>query len=365
VTIHVRRADYIPVVERILPGSGSCLRIGRAMRRLAATQRLDVVEFANWEGLGLCFAVGRSVPMVVRLHTSSREAHTINGDPIRGAVKWDVRREGWQARMADALVTHSEAHRAEMAAELGVEDKQIKVIPHGIAVFPEFTRLDRPTMEPSVVFLGRLETRKGTLDLLRAIPRVLTAVPLARFTLIGKDRDHCPGNRTHAQYVRDEFPPEIRARINFAGELPDDAVDRWLQTAEVFVAPSLYESFGLVFLEAMRWGTAVVGTRAGAIPEIIEHGESGLLVKPQSPDELAEAIIALLKDPERRRALGEAGRKRVESRFTVERMARQVGDLYEDVVKEWKLKTHDARRGNPVKSQEAATRSLPELHVNE
>ena len=73
----------------------------------------------------------------------------------------------------------------------------------------------------------------------------------------------CPHNRTHAQYLRDEFPAEIRSRIDLLGPIPDDAVNRCLQNADLFVAPSLYESFGLVFLEAMRWGTPVIGTRAG------------------------------------------------------------------------------------------------------
>jgi glycosyltransferase involved in cell wall biosynthesis len=344
ISVHVTPQGYVPLVERFLPGSYNCCQVGRQMRRMASKHQLDVFELANWEGLGVWFAARRSIPIVVRLHTSSLEAHTINADPIRGAVKWDVRREKWQALLADALVTHSEAHRLEMAAELNISKDRISVIPHGVPVFPQFHRAPAQTNDLNVVCLGRLENRKGTVDLLNAAPKILAAVPSARFTFIGKDRDHCPGNRTHAQYIRDEFPAEVQARIHLTGHVSNDDVDRLLQTADVFAAPSLYESFGLVFLEAMRWGTAVVGTRAGAIPEIIDHGQTGLLVKPQSPAELADAIISLLKDPARRQELGDAGRLRVETRYTVERMAQQVQDLYEDVIAEWKRKT--GRRGN-------------------
>jgi hypothetical protein len=349
VSIHVAPADYFPIVERLIPGSGSCYRISRAMRRLVAEQQLDIVEFANWEGLGTLFALSRPIPIVVRLHTSSREAHAIDGRAIRGPIKWDIRRERWQARMADALVTHSVAHQKEMSEELGIECKRIAVIPHGIPVFPDFKRPERATAEPSVVFLGRLETRKGTVDLLHAIPRVLDAVPNARFALIGKDRAHCPANRTHAQYLQDEFAPSIRARVDLLGQIPDGEVDRWLQTADVFVAPSLYESFGLVFLEAMRWGTAVIGTRAGGIPEIIKDNETGLLVEPHKPAQLAEAIISLLKNPSKGRAFGEAGRRRVESNFNVELMACQVENLYQSVIDEWAVrKIHGGKRSNRV-----------------
>ena len=125
--------------------------------------------------------------------------------------------------------------------------------------------------------------------------------------LIGADRRHCPGDRTHAEFLQDEFSPEVRDRILLAGRLPTNEVDAWLQKADVFVAPSLYESFGLVFLEAMRWGTPVVGTTAGAIPEIIEDGRSGLLVPPSNPQALAHAMVRLLRDRAFSQRLGEAG----------------------------------------------------------
>ena len=87
----------------------------------------------------------------------------------------------------------------------------------------------------------------------------------------------------------------------------DDEVTRYLQTADLFVAPSLYESFGLIFLEAMRWGTPVVGTRVGGIPEIVCDGESGVLVSPGNHYRLASAISELLLDEQRRLTLGEKG----------------------------------------------------------
>jgi glycosyltransferase involved in cell wall biosynthesis len=328
VWLHTVRNDYFPVVERILPGSGPCYHIGAAMKRVAAKHELDVVEFPNWEGVGLWYAVRRPAPLVVRLHTSSFEAGQINGIGGNRAVRWDVRREKWLARSADTLVTHSEAHRRRMAEEIGIDAERIAVVPHGISFDRDFQRPARRGTELTVVYLGRLENRKGTIDVLRAVPGVLRDVPEARFVLIGVDRPHCPGGRTHAQYLEEEFPSEVRSRITLTGRLPDVDVDRWLQTADLFVAPSLYESFGLVFLEAMRWGTPVIGTRAGGIPEIVEDGESGILVPPSEPCQLAQAIAGLLRSEDRRRRLGEAGRHRVETIFSLDRMARQVADFY-------------------------------------
>ena len=194
----------------------------------------------------------------------------------------------------------------------------------------------RPGSDLTVVYLGRLEKRKGTRDLLHAVPEVLKAVPRARFVLIGADRAHCPGGRTHARYLEEEFPPGIRSRIRLAGSLSDAEVDRALQTADLFVAPSLYESFGLIFLEAMRWGTPAIGTRAGGIPEIIEDGVSGVLVPPASPSQLAGAIVELLRDEGHRQRLGAAGRRRAEESFSVKGMAQQMAALYENAIRGWR-----------------------------
>ena len=119
-----------------------------------------------------------------------------------------------------------------------------------------------------------------------------------------------------------------------AGALGDEEVTRYLQTADLFVAPSLYESFGLIFLEAMRWGTPVVGTRVGGIPEIVCDGESGVLVSPGNHNELASAISELLLDEQRRLTLGEKGRKRVESHFSVQLMAARTVEFYVGVLRE-------------------------------
>jgi hypothetical protein len=283
ITVHCTQVDHVPLINRLLPGAIPCWRIGQDMRSLVKRYSLDLVEFPNWEGFGLWFQLRSNTPTVVRLHTSSYETQFIDKLPSSRRLRWDVKREHWQCRRAAALVTHSDAHRCLMAKELGCPPGSIELIPHGVHVYRDYSRPVRPAGPPTIVYLGRLEKRKGTIDLLQAIPQVLKSFPEARFVLIGQDRAHCPGGRTHAQYLQEEFPSEVRQQVTLAGRLPDDQVDHWLQTADVFVAPSHYESFGLIFPEAMRWGTPVIGTRTGGIPEIIQDGVTGLLVDIERP----------------------------------------------------------------------------------
>lgn len=329
VRLHFATPKYIPVLDRMLPGTGACIRIGNAMRHLTRRFGIDVVEFPNWEGLAPWFAVGRACALVVRLHTSSAETIQIDGLTLNRQLRYNVRRERWTTAMADRLVTHSNAHRAAMAQELAISQEHISVISHGI----EPVQSSQVPRDPAtILFLGRLERRKGSIDLLDAAPIVLAEIPEARFIFIGADRSHCPGNRTHEQYLADEFPEHVQRQVRFAGRLSDPDVEHWLQRATVFCAPSLYESFGLVLLEAMRWGTPVIGTIAGGIPEIVEHGKSGLLVPPQRPRHLASAIISLLRDRDYRIRLGAAGKERCENCFSLQRMAGQTIRFYQTAI---------------------------------
>ncbi len=332
VPVHFTSTRHLPGLDKLVPGAGACWRVGRAMRRLVRKHLLDVVEFPNWEGYGLLFARLARTPTVVRLYTSSVESQRIDDTATSRWHAWNNWRERAIGHTADAVVTHSAAHRREMCAETGLAEDAVRLVPLGIEMYPGWVRPPRAPGPPTVVYLGRLEHRKGTVELLQAVPHVLAAVPDARFVLIGGDRPHCPGGRTHAAYLADDFPPEVRDRVTLAGRLPQADVDAWLQRADLFVAPSRYESFGLIFLEAMRWGTPVVGTTAGGIPEVVGHGTSGWLVPPENPGELAAAVVRLLTDDGLRAALGAAGRERAEKEFAVERMANRMAELYAEVV---------------------------------
>jgi glycogen(starch) synthase len=109
-------------------------------------------------------------------------------------------------------------------------------------------------------------------------------------------------------------------------------VDQLLQTADVFIAPSRYESFGLIYPEAMRWGIPVIGCNVGGVPEIIQNEKSGLLISPESPEAIAQALHRLLRDERLRLQLGSAGRKHVESEFSSMKMAERVAAKFEKLL---------------------------------
>jgi glycosyltransferase involved in cell wall biosynthesis len=126
-----------------------------------------------------------------------------------------------------------------------------------------------------------------------------------------------PTHRAAAEALVARYP----GRVEMTGMLPREALVEQYARADIFVAPSRYESFGLIFLEAMMHGAACVGTRAGGIPEVVEDGTTGLLVPPEDPAALAEALARLVGDAPLRRRMGEAGLAAYRQKFTAERMA--------------------------------------------
>ncbi len=118
-----------------------------------------------------------------------------------------------------------------------------------------------------------------------------------------------------------------------------------LSHATVFVCPSLYEPLGIVNLEAMACGTAVVASRVGGIPEVVEDGQTGLLVPPDDPAALAQAIGALVADPARAARMGQAGRQRAMSEFSWNGIAEQTAALYAELAGDAEPGDHDAEPG--------------------
>jgi glycosyltransferase involved in cell wall biosynthesis len=188
----------------------------------------------------------------------------------------------------------------------------------------------------TVLYVGRLEKRKGILDLFEAIPQVLAQVPDARFVIAGADNSQHDGFQARTGLDYPTFFRQHHAgageRVEFLGFVDEATLQALYQCCDLFVAPSLYESFGLIYLEAMNYGKPVVACRAGGVPEVVEDGTTGLLVDPASPDALAEAITSLLSSPVRLHDMGLAGRARLLERFTYRQMARGFEEAYRHVI---------------------------------
>jgi rhamnosyl/mannosyltransferase len=198
------------------------------------------------------------------------------------------------------------------------------VVPLGIDPRP-FLDLESPAARalrverPAVLFVGRLRHYKGLDVLVDAAASVD-----ADFRIVGDG----PMSRALRRQAAGSAAAE---RIRFFGQVPDADLPAHFAAADVVVLPSVNrsEAFGLVMLEAMAAGRPVVSTELGTGTSVVnQHGETGLVVPPHDAVALASALVTLLGDPERRAAMGEAGRRRVASQFHVDTMADRVVEIY-------------------------------------
>ncbi|MEA3459820.1 MAG: glycosyltransferase family 4 protein [Chloroflexota bacterium] len=179
---------------------------------------------------------------------------------------------------------------------------------------------------PNILFVGRLEKRKGFKHLLRAFSRIKKAVPEARLLVVGAydEKDKAPfrlyADRHHLEDVE------------FIGHVSEEELPRYYRTCDVFCAPSTgFESFGMVLLEAMAAGKPIVASDIAGYRSVLQDGEQGLLVEPEDEEALAVAILRLWRDPPLRRKMGKRGKARA-SAYSWEKVARQVLDYYEELV---------------------------------
>jgi glycosyltransferase involved in cell wall biosynthesis len=124
----------------------------------------------------------------------------------------------------------------------------------------------------------------------------------------------------------------VKEKIIFTGIIPQNLVPYYYAMSDIVVVPSLQEAFGLVVTEAMACGKPVIGTRVGGIPDQIIDGYNGFLVRPRSPEEIAEKIIYLVDNPDEARHMGMNGRRIVEERFNIEKRVEKIIPIYEEVL---------------------------------
>lgn len=231
------------------------------------------------------------------------------------------------ARLSDRVVAPSRATARELARDYGVAGAA--VIPNGVAPLPPAEAgAEAPSVpagSPVVLYAGRLRTRKAVAVLLEAFARLRREVPGAALVLVG-DGEQRPALEDQARRLG------IEKAVRFTGAVPRDEMARRLAAADLFCLPSLYEGFPLAILEAMAAGLPVVATAVAGVPEAVEHGVTGLLVPPEDADALARALGELARDPERRRLLGEAGRRKLEGELAIPGIAAAYLDLWRELL---------------------------------
>ncbi len=265
---------------------------------------------------GALFSPGQPspYPYVIYLDQTRALAERARAHPSAGQPpppSWGVdwrEHEGAAYRGAAAVVAFSRRAARSVVEDYGVDLDRVHVVGAGANVVPD--KVERRDDGETVLFIGREFERKGGRVLLDAFARLRRTRPRARLLVVGPPRL--------------ELMPEGVLQL---GAEPLAAIPGLLAQATIFAMPTLAEPFGLAFLDAMACSVPCVGTEVDSVPDMVEHGSTGLLVPPGDAAALARALGELLADPDRARAMGARGRERVLARFTWELVAGRLSEV--------------------------------------
>ncbi|MET9308476.1 glycogen synthase [Streptomyces cellulosae] len=326
-----------------LDGANDALRtFSTDLAMAAALEGRDLVHSHTWyANLGGHLAkLLYGIPHVVTAH-SLEPLRPWKAEQLGGGYALSSWAERTAYEAADAVIAVSGAMRDDiLGCYPALDPARVHVVHNGIDISlyrpdPGTDVLDRVGLDrsrPYVLFVGRITRQKGVPHLLRAV-RALD--PAAQVVLCAGAPDTPEIDREFRELY--EELSRVRDGVHWIPQmLPRPEVIQLLTHATVFACPSVYEPLGIVNLEAMACGTAVVASRVGGIPEVVDHGRTGLLMDVDDDFEagLTRALDAVLGDPDTARAMGEAGRERAVTEFGWDAVARRTAGLYEEIFRQ-------------------------------
>jgi len=351
-TVHCQGADRPGAVahrpwDRLAGANPALQTISTDLSMAAAAAPADLVHSHTWYAnlAGHVAALLYGIPHVVTVH-SLEPLRPWKAEQLGGGYALSSWCERTAVESAAAVIAVSRGMRDDLlAAYPAVPGERVRVIHNGIDTAeyspdPATDVLERYGVDPgapTLVFVGRVTRQKGLPVLLRAAADIDPAVQL----VICAGQADTPEIESEVSDLARRLRAGRAAVVWLSGMLAKREVIQLLSHATVFACPSLYEPLGIVNLEAMACGTAVVASRVGGIPEVVADGETGLLVPPGDPPALARAINALVTDERRAAEMGRLGRKRAVADFGWDGIAAQTAALYAELA------------GNPAGGQAA------------
>lgn len=294
----------------------------------------DILEVPEHLAAGIMPIASKALPTVVKLHTphfkfAAERLHDI-GSAFDHQLIYLLERITMV--MADGICSPSEDLAQYVANDMGLPLSSIAIVRNPVNTVqfsPDGDFATLPNAGPTVLFVGRLEERKGIRFLIEAVPIVLKHFPQAQFVVVGSDTPHGPGGSALAHCKQLLKEADCTANVTFIPQVELSKMPTYYRAADICVVPSLYDNAPYTCIEAMSSGKPVIGTTAGGTREYIKPEHNGLLVEPKNPQALAEAILRLLQNPEERTRFGAAARAYVLANLSNEAVGRRMVSFYQ------------------------------------
>jgi glycosyltransferase involved in cell wall biosynthesis len=337
ITVLTHKVKVPAVINKLFKNQWAIIDFARKIKCMLVTSQVlnkiirqygvEVIETTSY--FSLCyFLLYKRIKAPVAVRVSTTFSQIMNEHyPFKSRVMNVIAKmEITFVKNSRYLMTHTHSHALELERLYQIDSKKFEIVPHGINL-PVITE-DVPSGQLiKILYTGRLEYRKGTDVLLAAILLVLQRNANILFELIGNDNDNDYQNRFRAG-----SPETVLQKVIFRGKVDHNTLSQAYQSCDIFVAPSRYESFGLIFIEAMSYCKPVIGCNVGGVSEIITGNYNGLFAETGDAQSLADKIILLVNDIGLRKSMGINARKTVEDKFTGDRLAANSLAYYNKII---------------------------------
>lgn len=286
----------------------------KAFLKFHRRNAFDIIEATSNRGTAYSISkIKHRPPIFTRVSTTMKQVFSCENNLPDLNLRFAARFEESQIQRSEYLVTHTENHADLILKLLSIKDRRFQIIPHSIQINQNSHLPNKKASNNIKVFyVGRLENRKGFDVLVKALPFVFKHTSRVIVDIIGE------GNLITS--AKKALLPQFSSKVVFHGYQSRSILEKFYSECDLFVAPSRYESFGLIYLEAMSFSKPIIACNSGGTPEVVSHNETGFLVQPGNHLELARAIIRLTKDKKLREKMGDAGNSRLKSLFSVDKM---------------------------------------------
>jgi len=316
-------------------------------------KKFDIVEGPEYGADGLYIKeTFPDLPFTLKLHTPSFLTKELNktdtitnkvrfilGGLLRGRISkpyWTYDKEKDDEYkifcLADSVSSPSNSLQKIVNLKWDTE-KEIKVLPYPFIPVQNLLDLQPDSVQKGIVvsFIGRLEKRKGVLDLMKAIPDILKENHHIQFRFIGKPLPSPVKGKNMDEFMMQILKDNIK-NVSFLGSVSYEMIPQILKETHICIFPSIWENFPNVCLEAMAAGKAVIGTDTGGMADIIQDNVSGLLIRPNSPTAIKQAILYLANRPEKIGSLGGEARKRILSAYSANKIGEETELFYQATI---------------------------------
>lgn len=301
--------------------------VNKVIEEIHKENPINIIEGTE---LGLAFVDKiPGIKYVIRMNGGHHFFSFATGEKLS---RWKSFQEKRSFNKADHLISVSRYTAESTRSLLGLKDRHIQIIPNPIDADLFKPNPHRSIISNKLLFVGTVCEKKGVRQLVMAMPKILEKFPEASLEIVGRDWVDPKTKSSYTEFLKTFISPKISNKIQISGPVDLIQIPEKIAESEICVYPSHMEALPLAWLEVLAMGKPFVASKTGPGPEVVIHGETGLLADCYSPDDIADQVIYMLENKPKAQDMGKNARLDILKRFDVKVLVKENINYYQSLI---------------------------------